>query len=126
MGKTHGRNPSRARGITLTCTETPPSHGARKLPPMLHLETRGRAMRRSAPSAKIRSWARPTGVIPRARAPGQARQAGGPGSAANDCRRTPKTLSRWRHALGVKLRCDRARRPTSDIFGKDAPDVAAL
>src|ERR1700741_706504 len=40
----------------------------RKLPPMLHLETRGRAMRRSAPFPRIRSRARPTGVIPRARA----------------------------------------------------------
>jgi hypothetical protein len=32
------------------------------------LETRGRAMRRSAPFPRIRSRARPTGVIPRARA----------------------------------------------------------
>src|SRR6201984_1936294 len=48
--------------------QTPSIAWARKLPPMLHLETRGRAMRRSAPFPRIRSRARPTGVIPRARA----------------------------------------------------------
>jgi signal transduction histidine kinase len=40
---------------------------------MLHLETRGRAMRRSAPFPRIR---RPTGVIPRARARSQGRPGG--------------------------------------------------
>jgi hypothetical protein len=55
--------------------QTPSIAWARKLPPMLHLETRGRAMRRSAPFPRIRSRARPTGVIPRARARSQGRPA---------------------------------------------------
>src|SRR5246127_5671643 len=56
------------RPVQLFNDQTPSIAWARKLPPMLHLETRGRAMRRSAPFSRIRSRARPTGVIPRARA----------------------------------------------------------
>src|ERR1700747_3193196 len=53
------------RPVQLFNDQTPSIAWAR--PPMLHLETRGRAMRRSAPFPRIRSRARPTGVIPRAR-----------------------------------------------------------
>jgi len=69
------------RPVQLFNDQTPSIAWARKLPPMLHLETRGRAMRRSAPFPRIRSRARPTGVIPRARAKsrlsGKAAYAGG-------------------------------------------------
>src|ERR1700756_5645230 len=50
------------RPVQLFNDQTPSIAWARKLPPMLHLETRGRAMRRSAPFPRIRSRARPTGV----------------------------------------------------------------
>ena len=63
------------RPVQLFNDQTPSIAWARKLPPMLHLETRGRAMRRSAPFPRIRSRARPTGVIPRARARSQGRPA---------------------------------------------------
>src|ERR1700758_4661880 len=54
------------RPVQLFNDQTPSIAWARKLPPMLHLETRGRAMRRSAPFPGSGHEQEPTGVIPRA------------------------------------------------------------